>query len=151
MRRWLAGNLCRCTGYDKIVRAVLDAADEMAPARAEAAMRPSRSTRQPAWRVCDDPDRIQEQAPAKWTNCREPGRRYRVIGTRPVRQDGTDKVTGRALYGADVRLPGMLYGAVLRSPHAHARILSIDATQALALPGVRPLSPRPICPRWPTR
>ena len=62
---------------------------------------------------------------------------YKVIGTRPVRHDGTDKVTGRALYGADIRLPGMLYGAVLRSPHAHARIRSIDVSQAAAIPGVR--------------
>ncbi len=62
---------------------------------------------------------------------------YRVIGTRPIRHDGTDKVTGRALYGADIRLPGMLYGAVLRSPHAHARILSIDTSRAEASPGVR--------------
>ncbi len=53
---------------------------------------------------------------------------YKVIGTRPIRPDGVDKVTGRALYGTDVRLPGMLYGAVLRSPHAHARILSIDTS-----------------------
>jgi xanthine dehydrogenase molybdenum-binding subunit len=69
----------------------------------------------------------------------KPGKpqKYDVIGTRPVRHDGTDKVTGRALYGADIRLPGMLYGAVLRSPHAHARILSIDTSQAEALPGVR--------------
>ena len=62
---------------------------------------------------------------------------YRVIGTRPIRPDGTDKVTGRALYGADVRLSGMLYGAMLRSPHAHARILSIDTSNAEAYPGVR--------------
>jgi CO/xanthine dehydrogenase Mo-binding subunit len=62
---------------------------------------------------------------------------YQVIGTRPIRHDGTDKVTGRALYGADIRLPGMLYGAVLRSPHAHARILSLDTRQAAALPGVK--------------
>src|SRR6266542_6695943 len=62
---------------------------------------------------------------------------YKVIGTRPVRHDGTDKVTGRAQYGADIRLPGMLYGAMLRSPHAHARILSIDTTKAEAYPGVR--------------
>jgi xanthine dehydrogenase molybdenum-binding subunit len=62
---------------------------------------------------------------------------YQVIGTRPIRHDGTDKVTGRALYGADIRLPGMLYGAVLRSPHAHARILSVDARQAAAMPGVK--------------
>lgn len=62
---------------------------------------------------------------------------YRVIGSKPARHDGTDKVTGRAQYGADIRLPGMLYGAVLRSPHAHARILAIDTTRAAALPGVR--------------
>jgi xanthine dehydrogenase molybdenum-binding subunit len=62
---------------------------------------------------------------------------YAVIGTRPIRPDGTDKVIGRAQYGADIRLTGLLYGKVLRSPHAHARILSIDASQALALPGVK--------------
>ncbi len=62
---------------------------------------------------------------------------YKVIGTRPVRPDGSEKVTGRAIYGVDVRLPGMLHGAVLRSPHAHARILAIDTSRALALPGVK--------------
>ena len=72
---------------------------------------------------------VQEAAPEK--------PHYNVIGTRPIRHDGVDKVTGRALYGADVRLNGMLYGRVLRSPHAHARILSIDASQAEALPGVK--------------
>src|SRR5438876_10782577 len=64
------------------------------------------------------------------------GTAYKVIGTRPVRPDGTDKVTGRALYGADVNLPGMLCGRVLRSPHAHARLLRIDTSRAEALPGV---------------
>lgn len=64
------------------------------------------------------------------------GKAYDVIGTRPIRHDGTDKVTGRALFGADIRLPGMLYGAMLRSPHAHARIISIDTSLAEALPGV---------------
>jgi xanthine dehydrogenase molybdenum-binding subunit len=63
--------------------------------------------------------------------------KYKVIGTRPIRHDGVDKVTGRAKYGADVQLTGLLYGATVRSPHAHARIVSIDASQALALPGVR--------------
>jgi xanthine dehydrogenase molybdenum-binding subunit len=62
---------------------------------------------------------------------------YKVIGTRPIRPDGVDKVTGRAIYGADVRLPGMLYGKVLRSPHAHARIRSIDVEAARQVPGVR--------------
>ena len=74
-RYWLAGNLCRCTGYDKIVRAVLDAADEMRKAA-----------------------RMSE-------------RTFKYIGTRPIRHDGLDKVTGRANYGADVSLPGMLHGA----------------------------------------
>ncbi|HXU22391.1 MAG TPA: xanthine dehydrogenase family protein molybdopterin-binding subunit [Tepidiformaceae bacterium] len=61
---------------------------------------------------------------------------YTVIGTRPVRPDGVEKVTGKAQYGADIRLTGMLFGRVLRSPHAHARILSIDTSAAEAFPGV---------------
>src|SRR5882672_11682640 len=62
---------------------------------------------------------------------------YKVIGTRPVRPDGADKVTGRAVYGGDMRLTGMLHGKVLRSPHAHARIKSINTARAEALPGVK--------------
>jgi len=62
---------------------------------------------------------------------------YRVVGTRPIRPDGVDKVTGRAIFGADVRLSGLLHGRVLRSPHAHARIKSIDTRAAEALPGVK--------------
>jgi len=61
---------------------------------------------------------------------------YKVIGTSPLRHDGVDKVTGRAAYGADIHLPGMLYGAVLRSPHAHAIIKSIDTSKAEKLHGV---------------
>ena len=61
---------------------------------------------------------------------------YNVVGTTPIRHDGTDKVTGRAQYGADINLPGLLYGKVLRSPHAHARIKSINSSKAAALPGV---------------
>ena len=62
---------------------------------------------------------------------------YNVVGTRPIRHDGTDKVTGRAQYGADIRLPGLLFGKILRSPHPHARILSIDTSKARQMPGVR--------------
>ncbi len=61
---------------------------------------------------------------------------YKVIGRRPIRHDGVDKVTGAAKYGADTRIPGMLYGAIKRSPHAHALILSIDTSKAEVLPGV---------------
>ena len=58
------------------------------------------------------------------------------VGTNPIRHDGADKVTGRARYGADTNMPGMLYGKILRSPHAHAVIKSIDASAAEAHPGV---------------
>jgi CO/xanthine dehydrogenase Mo-binding subunit len=61
---------------------------------------------------------------------------YKVIGTSPIRPDGVDKVTGRAQYGADLNLPNQIYGKVLRSPHAHARIKSIDVSRASAMPGV---------------
>jgi CO/xanthine dehydrogenase Mo-binding subunit len=63
-------------------------------------------------------------------------RKYKVIGTRPIRHDGLEKVIGSAKYGADTQLAGMLHGKVLRSPYAHARIRSIDTTKAEALPGV---------------
>ena len=62
---------------------------------------------------------------------------YNVVGTRPIRQDGLDKVTGRAEYGADIQLPGLLHGKILRSPHAHARIKNIDYSRALSIPGVK--------------
>jgi xanthine dehydrogenase molybdenum-binding subunit len=63
--------------------------------------------------------------------------KFKVIGTRPIRHDGVDKVTGRARYGADYAFPGMLHGKVLRSPHPHANIKSINVEKALALPGVK--------------
>ena len=62
---------------------------------------------------------------------------YNIVGKRPVRPDGVDKVTGRAQYGADVHLNGLLYGKVLRSPHPHARIRSIDTSKAEVLLGVK--------------
>ena len=67
----------------------------------------------------------------------QPQQAFKWVGTRPVRPDGVQKVTGAAKFGADYHLPGMLYGKVLRSPHAHARIRSIDTSRAEALPGVK--------------
>ena len=61
---------------------------------------------------------------------------YRVVGTRPIRHDGTDKVTGRAKYGGDFSSADLIHGKVLRSPHAHAKIRSIDVSKAVASPGV---------------
>ena len=51
---------------------------------------------------------------------------FNTVGTRPIRHDGYDKVTGKAQYSADIDLPGLLHGKVLRSPHAHAIIKSIN-------------------------
>ncbi|HEX3537967.1 MAG TPA: xanthine dehydrogenase family protein molybdopterin-binding subunit [Stellaceae bacterium] len=65
------------------------------------------------------------------------GESLKVVGTRPIRPDGVEKVIGRANFGADMVMPGMLWGKVLRSPHAHARIKSIKTDKALKLPGVK--------------
>jgi xanthine dehydrogenase molybdenum-binding subunit len=66
----------------------------------------------------------------------EPKTDYKVVGTRPIRHDGYDKVTGRAIYGGDMKLPGLIWGVMVRSPHAHANIKSIDTSAAEAVEGV---------------
>src|SRR5664280_1735636 len=68
---------------------------------------------------------------------RETAKQFKWVGTRPVRPDGVPKVTGLAQFGADLAMSGMLVGRILRSPHAHARIRSIDTSKAVALPGVK--------------
>ena len=62
---------------------------------------------------------------------------FKVVGQRPIRPDGIDKVTGGAQFGADLPVPGALVGRVLRSPHPHARLVSVDVSKALAIPGVK--------------
>ena len=62
---------------------------------------------------------------------------FKLLGSRAPRVDANDKVTGRAIYADDMKRPGMLHGALVQSPLAHARILSIDTSKAAALPGVR--------------
>ncbi len=82
---------------------------------------------------------------------------FKVIGTSPIRPDGVDKVTGRAKFGADLHLPGMLVGKILRSPHPHARLISIDTSRAEKLTGVKaivtgkdfPEMPAPVGPQGP--
>lgn len=100
VRAAISSNLCRCTGYTKI----LDAAKIL-----------SEGIDNPANEQGDD-----------W-----------AIGSRMVRGDAAEKVTGRAIYAEDIRLPRMIHGVVVRSPHAHAKIISIDVTEALQLPGVK--------------
>src|SRR5205823_5809255 len=63
-------------------------------------------------------------------------KKYSVLGQRPVRHDGADKVTGKAVYTADMTLPNLAHGKIVRSPHAHARIKRIDVSEALKIPGV---------------
>jgi len=67
----------------------------------------------------------------------EPKPSYKYVGTRPVRHDGLEKVTGRARFAADLNMSGQLHGIVVRSPHAHARIVSIDTSEAEAMGGVK--------------
>jgi CO/xanthine dehydrogenase Mo-binding subunit len=66
-----------------------------------------------------------------------PDKKLKIVGSSPIKHDGLDKVTGRAKFGADMYLPGMLVGKILRSPHAHAIIKSIDTSEAEKLPGVK--------------
>ena len=73
----------------------------------------------------------------------------RLVGTRAARPDGVDKVTGRARFGADLFAANMLHGRVLRSPHAHARIVSIDVSKAERLPGVKAVVTRDDFPELP--
>ncbi|MBI2315898.1 MAG: hypothetical protein HYU75_02375 [Betaproteobacteria bacterium] len=79
----------------------------------------------------------------------DPNRKLRIVGTSPVKPDGRDKVTGRAKFGADLALPGMLVGKVLRSPHPHAIIKFIDTSRAQALPGVMAVVTRDDFPEIP--
>ena len=73
--------------------------------------------------------------------------KHKYIGRSVPRRDGVDKVTGRGLFASDVSLPGMLYAKVLRSPHPHAKILRIDASEASAMKGVRAIASHENCPK----
>ncbi len=96
----ISSNLCRCTGYSKILDAAKTVIDGRMPPGA-----------------ADGNDG--------------------AVGSRMARTDALEKVTGRAVYAEDVQLPRMIYGALVRSPHAHAKLLSIDTSAARQLPGVK--------------
>ncbi len=112
VRSGLRRNLCRCTGYAKLVEGVLRAAR----IRGDGA----------------DP----RSGPEHRSGLKERGGSMDGIGARVRRVDAAAKVTGSAKYADDLREPGMLYGAALRTPHPRARLLSLDVAAARALPGV---------------
>ncbi|MBD3349669.1 MAG: molybdopterin-dependent oxidoreductase [Candidatus Eisenbacteria bacterium] len=121
IRRGLSGNLCRCTGYVKAVEAVEAVALEAQ------GVAPTRD---------DD-------------GASEYGERYASVGRRTEKTEGPGLLCGRARYTDDFTAEGMLYGRVKRSPHAHARIVSIDASRALELPGVHCVLTHEDVPRVP--
>jgi putative selenate reductase molybdopterin-binding subunit len=112
-RAAMTGNICRCSGYNHYVDAVVMAGQ------------PQRST----------PSAPRPQT--KISSANSAVSALNVVGHDTTRVDAVERTTGKATYTGDVMLPGMLYARVLRSPHPHARIRRIDASKALALPGVK--------------
>ncbi|HYK62291.1 MAG TPA: molybdopterin-dependent oxidoreductase [Bryobacteraceae bacterium] len=107
-RAALTGNICRCSNYNRYIEATLAAAGVASPSTIQRF--------------------AAEGAPLAALG---------TVGHETPRIDARERVTGKATYSTDVRLPGMLYARVLRSPHPHARIKSIDTSKAAALPGVK--------------
>jgi 4-hydroxybenzoyl-CoA reductase subunit alpha len=107
IRKALSGNICRCTGYQKIVEAVKEATSG------------------------EEPSEAAPQVSARAVS------QYDIVGKSMPRVDTRAKVTGGAKFTADLAFPRMLVGKILRSPHAHARIVDIDTSAAEKLPGVK--------------
>jgi len=106
----MTGNVCRCSNYHRYVEAALAAGGSVRTATPGGAFHDAKGA---------------------------PVEKLKTLGHATTRIDAQLRVSGKATYTSDYHLPGMLYGRVLRSPHPHARIKSIDASKALAMPGVK--------------
>ncbi|MFQ5590253.1 MAG: molybdopterin-dependent oxidoreductase [Phycisphaerae bacterium] len=132
----LAGSLCRCTGYTGILRAIERYSDyrdggpraqeEQTPERTAPDHQAASFSQRDATNTRSATDPCAGNTHPKWTS----------VGVSVPRVDAADKVTGRAVYTADISLPNMAHGKILGSPIAHGRIKGIDASKARALPGV---------------
>ena len=137
IRRAVSGNICRCGAYQNIVEAGRRA---VGPRRRERRQGSGRGgvtslhiSKLRSGEGSEDELKVEEKTPLpRWGQ----EAHLDVVGRRVPRVEGEAKVTGRARYAYDVRLPGQLYAAVLRSPHPHARIRRIDTSRAERLPGV---------------
>jgi putative selenate reductase molybdopterin-binding subunit len=114
-RAAMTGNICRCSNYNHYVAAVVASGERDARRSASGA------------------EAARSGAALQWNDVKQ----LETVGKPTPRIDAVERVTGKAAYTADVKLPGMLYARVLRSPHPHARIKSIDISKARALPGVK--------------
>ena len=127
-RAAMVGNICRCSNYNNYVAAVINAGPESLRGSAPDDVRGTGRAAVPGPPQSDGAPRV-----------------LNVVGHATPRIDAAQRVSGKAIYTADVKLPGMLYARVLRSPHPHARIKTIDVSKARALPGVKAIATHETC------
>ena len=119
IRYWMAGNLCRCTGYQNIVKAVQHAAKKLV-----VGARLVNRDLNGDFVMAGDTETLERET------------KLQGMGGSRLRKEDARFIRGKGTYVDDIKLPGMLFGAMVRSPYAHARIKSIDKSKALAVPGV---------------
>lgn len=147
VREAIAGVLCRCTGYAKPVEAILAAAAQMRGEEPppqelqviddfEAGEWPTGGEQDDSGGPGVEPGGVQTATRTRTAPAQIASPKTAVVNKPEQKVDAVKLSKGRAVFADDMEMPGMLYGGLLTSPHAHARIVSIDASRARALPGV---------------